>query len=418
MINDHILIFDKTYFKLLVTITADKAALVIQTLYCQSNRLYIYKINNKFMNKTKVAILAILLIVIVGTFYTYKKEPASEKLRIGAIMSLTGDFGAVGENTLKGMLVAKKVHQQKTGVEVELITEDDGGDGAKGLSAYQKLVHQDNVDGVINFFTTTMDSIYEPSKSADFPILLVAFQANNVGDDHVFQMTQGNDNVWDRFATYIKNSGINTSKLVVVHSTDAAQESFAKSFAKEYGAPVEMIKASTDKNQLRGDAVKIAGLNPSTVVFIMTPENGAILTKELLPLVPESTQLIYDIQLTTGTLSYINQLGGTLSKIEGSIALGMEGDLNSKEYKEFYAAFKEMYPNEEPGFLADYGYDTFMTYVNSYDSNKLKWMRNLKDSDTKGASGDIKFDKNGIRFPPLVIKEVIDSKLQTISKLP
>ncbi len=371
------------------------------------------------MQKYKIpAVILIILIVVVGAFcFNNNKKADTQGLKIGAIMSLTGDFGAVGENTLKGMKVAQEIYKEKSGNQVDLVVEDDGGDGAKGLSAYRKLTTQDNVQGIINFFTTTMDSIYEPAKVSGVPVMMVAFQANNVADDYVFQMTQGNDNVWDRFAKYLRSAGINESKVVVVHSVDAAQDSFAKAFIKEYGNPVTTIVASSDKNALRTDAAKIAALKPTMIVFIMTPENGAILSKELLPLIDSSTQLVYDIQLTTGTSNYQAQLGN-LTKINGAIALGMEGDLNSATYKEFYGAFKKMYPNEEPGFLADYGYDTFMAYVNTYDGDKLKWIENLKNADMKGASGDIKFDKNGIRFPPLVIKKVTDGKLQTTDRLP
>lgn len=366
----------------------------------------------------KSIIIFVILIGIVGVIYFSDKKPNTANLKIGAIMSLTGDFGAVGENTLKGMRVAEVVYEEKTGSKINLIVEDDSGDGAKGLSAYRKLTTQDQVHGLINFFTTTMDSIYDPSKEVGFPVMMVAFQANNVGDDHVFQMTQGNDNVWDRFAKYIKSSGFDESQVVVVHSVDAAQDSFAKAFIAEYGKPVTTITASSDRNTLRTDAAKIATLKPTMVVFFMTPENGAILTKELLPLIDSSTQLVYDIQITTGTSFYEAQLGGNLSKISGAIALGMEGDLTSSEYKEFYDAFKKMYPNEEPGFLADYGYDTFLTYIDTYDSDKSKWIANLKEINAKGASGDVKFDKNGIRYAPLVIKTIVDGKLQTTSRLP
>lgn len=375
---------------------------------------------NNYYNHMKktIGILAVMCVAVIAIVVMQVSKPSTNNLKIGAIMSLTGDFGAVGENALKGMKVAQEVNKEKTDSQVDLVVEDDGGDGARGLGAYRKLTTQDKVQGLINFFTTTMDSIYEPSKSAEFPVMLMAFQANNVADDHVFQMTQGNDNVWDRFTTYIKGAGINESKVVVVNSIDAAQDSFAKAFVKEYGKPVTTIVASSDKNLLRGDAAKIAALKPTTIVFIMTPENGAILTKELIPLINPSTQLVYDLQLTTGASHYGIQIGSDLSKINGAIALGMEGDANSSEYKEFYSAFKKMYPNEEPGFLADYGYDTFMTYVTSYDSDKSKWIRNIKNTDTKGASGNIKFDKNGIRFPPLVIKKVVNGKLLTVDRLP
>jgi len=370
------------------------------------------------MNKSKI-IWVVAAVVLVGLiiFAVSSKKSETSGLKIGALMSLTGDFGAVGENTLKGIKVAQEVYRQETGNQVEIVVEDDGGQGAKGLSAYRKLTTQDQVQGLINFFTTTMDSIYEPAKTAGFPIMMVAFQANNVADDYVFQMTQGNDNVWDRFSTYLKGAELNESKVVVVHSIDAAQDSFAKAFVKEYGKPVTTLVASSDKGGLRSDAAKIAALKPTLVVFIMTPENGAVLTKELLPLISPPTQLVYDIQLTTGTKFYQDQLGD-LSRINGAIALGMEGDLNSAEYKKFYGAFKKMYPNEEPGFLADYGYDTFMTYLNAYNSDESKWISNLKSTNIEGASGKVQFDKNGIRIPPLVIKTVTGGKLQTTSRLP
>lgn len=363
-----------------------------------------------------IAVVIIVVIVIIALVST--KKPATQGLKIGAIMSLTGDFGAVGENSLKGIKVAQSVYKEETGSQVDIVVEDDGGNGAKGLSAYRKLTTQDSVQGLINFFTTTMDSIYEPSKEANFPIMMMAFQANNVGDDHVFQMTAGNDNVWDRFANYLEKAGFNQSKVVVVHSIDAAQDSFAKAFVKEYANPTTVITASSDKNALRSDATKIAALKPTAIVIIMTPENGAILTKEFLPLISSSTQLVYDLQLTTGTSYYTTQLGGDLSRINSAIALGMEGDLTSSAYKKFYDAFKKMYPNEEPGFLADYGYDTFMTYMNAYDADKSVWTSNLKKVHTPGASGDIFFDKNGIRFPPLVIKKVTGGKLETVARLP
>lgn len=372
------------------------------------------------MQKYKVpAIILVILIAIVGVSYLVNgKKADTEGVRIGAIMSLTGDFGAVGENTLKGMKVAQKVHQERTGDQVDLVIEDDGGDGAKGLSAYRKLTTQDNIQGLINFFTTTMDTVYEPSKALGYPMMMVAFQANNVADDHVFQMTQGNDNVWDRYAKYISEEGFDESKVVIVHSIDAAQASFAAAFDAAYEKPATVLPVSSDRNSLRTDAAKIAALKPTMVVFIMTPENGAVLTKELLPLIEPSTQLVYDLQLTTGANFYLEQLGGDLSKINGAISLIFEGDTETATYKEFYAAYKELYPNEEPGFLADYGYDTFMAYVASYSEDGTKWTENLKEMNMKGASGDILFDDNGIRIPPLVVKKVVDGKSETVFRLP
>ena len=358
------------------------------------------------------------LLLIVSVSFKKSGNSVGAGLKLGVIAPLTGDFGAVGENVVKGIRAAQAVYAEKTGVTVPIILENDSADATKGLSAYKKLTEVDQVTGLINTFTSTMDAIYPSVKSAGYPIMMEFLQANNVTDDNVFQMTLGNEHVWDRYAKYISESSYNQSKVVVVHSIDAAQASFAAAFTPAYGKPVTTLVASSDKGGLRSDAAKIAALKPTLVVFFMTPENGAILTKELLPLISSSTQLAYDIQLTTGMSYYQQQLGGDLSKINGAIALMFEGDMNSSEYQKFLSAFKKLYPNEEPGFLADYGYDTFMTYVSTYDKDNAKWITNLKSENGNGASGEIRFDDKGVRISPLVVKKVIDGKLQTTDRLP
>ncbi len=363
-------------------------------------------------------IVLIVLAIVVGVLYSNNKKVDTAGLKIGVIAPLTGDFGAVGENVVKGIKAAQAVYAEKSGQMIPIIVEDDSADAAKGLSAYKKLTEVDRVNGLINTFTSTMDAIYQPVRQAEYPTMMEFFQANNVADDNVFQMTLGNDNVWDRYAKYISNSKYDLSRVVIVHSVDAAQASFATAFNAEYKKPVTTIVASSDKNGLRGDAAKIAALKPTMVIFFMTPENGAILTKEVLPLISTSTQLVYDIQLYTGLTQYQQQLGGDLSKINGAINIMFEGDKTSTEYQKFISTYKKLYPNEEPGFLADYGYDSFMTYVHTYNKDNAKWVANLKSDDEKGASGEVKFDKNGIRIVPLVIKKVIDGKSVTIDSLP
>lgn len=368
-------------------------------------------------NKKILTLILLAIVVIIGVISFNQKGVNTAGLKIGVIAPLTGDFGAVGENVVKGIRTAQAVYAEKTGHQVEVIVEDDSADAVKGLSAYQKLTQINKVNGLINTFTSTMDAIYNQVSENGYPVMMEFFQANNVADDNVFQMTLGNDNVWDRYAKYIAEAGYDDSQVVIVHSVDAAQDSFAKAFVAEYKKPATVMTASTDKGGLRTDAAKIAVLNPTMVIFFMTPENGAILTKELLPQISSTTQLVYDIQLFTGISYYQAQLGGDLSKINGAINLMFEGDPKSAEYMEFVTAYKKLYPNEDPGFLADYGYDTFMTYVNTYNQDSAKWIANLKAEKVSGASGEILFDKNGIRIPSLVVKKVIDGKSETVARL-
>lgn len=368
------------------------------------------------MSRTPKIIIGIIVVIIIVVlaikFSSGPKRDEASILKIGVISSLSGDYAAVGENMVKGIKTAEAVYEQGGGKKVDLVVEDDGGDGVKGMAAFQKLSQIDHVEGLINFFTTTMDSIYVPAKSAGYPVMMLAFQANNVADDYVFQMTPGNDAVWPKYVKYIKSQDYDLKNPVFVYSKAAAQESFAKSFSTLFGATNTLYAVTSSKEQLRSDAAKIVALKPTTIVFFMTPDDGALLTKEILPIKATSTRLIYDIQLVTGTGNYKNILGD-LSKINGAITLSPEGERDQA----FIDAYHKLYPGEEPGFLADFGYDTFMTYMNAYDKDNAKWIANLRTVNTKGASGQIKFDKDGIRLPDLVIKKVTNGELVNISRL-
>jgi branched-chain amino acid transport system substrate-binding protein len=365
--------------------------------------------NNKWkMFWAVIVVIVIILILSVGN----NAEKDSKQIKIGVIAPLSGDFAGAGENFVNGIKTAKAVYEEKTGNKVDLIIENDGGEATKGLSAFKKLTDVDKVNGLINVFTTTMDAIYEPSKDLPYPVLMGFLQANNVADDHVFQITLGNENVWNRYAEYLEKADFDKSNLVIVHSKDAAQESFAKEFAKFYKGKTETITASSEKGMLKSDAAKIVELKPSAVIFFMTPENGAILTKELLPLLDTKVQLIYDIQIHTG-INYYKDVLGDLNKINGAISIIPEGEPN----QEFIAKYKEVI-GKDPGFTSDFGYDAFMTYLESYDKDESDWTENLKDTDLNGASGRIKFDNKGIVFPNLTIKVVENGEMKVAERLP
>jgi len=362
--------------------------------------------------KSKIISGIVVIVIIIAVLIGNKEDKSTEVLRIGVIAPLSGDFGAVGENFVNGIRTAEAVYEKETGTQIEIIVEDDGGAATKGLSAFKKLTEIDKVDGLINTFTSTMDAIYEPSKNLSYPVLMGFLQANNVADDHVFQITPGNENVWDSYAEYLMKQDFDKSNLVIVHSQDAAQDSFAKEFSKFYTGKTETIVASSDKGVLKTDAAKITELNPSAIIFFMTPENGAILTRELLPLIEKDTQLIYDIQIHTGMSYYLDALGD-LNKINGAISIIPEGEPN----KDFTNAYKEVI-GTDPGFTSDFGYDAMMVYLKSHDNSKDSWIKNLRKTNFNGASGQITFDQNGIIFPNLTIKVIENGEMRVVERLP
>jgi ABC-type branched-subunit amino acid transport system substrate-binding protein len=93
------------------------------------------------MKKTLIIIIAII-VVLGGFFYLVDKsnEHKNETIKIGIILPLTGQYGHLGENVVKGIELAKEEYLKKhPGSSVELIAEDDVLEATKGLNAYKKF---------------------------------------------------------------------------------------------------------------------------------------------------------------------------------------------------------------------------------------------------------------------------------------
>ena len=79
-------------------------------------------------------------------------SPATEPYKVGAILSLTGPYAALGASEKQALeLEAKRINDAGgiSGREVELIIEDDATDEAKAVAAASKLIEQDNVIAIL-----------------------------------------------------------------------------------------------------------------------------------------------------------------------------------------------------------------------------------------------------------------------------
>ena len=77
---------------------------------------------------------------------------AQPPIRIGATLSQTGAFAALGQNQLRGYQLCVRHMNDKGGAlgrKLELVVYDDGSDPATAVRLYEKLITQDKVDLVL-----------------------------------------------------------------------------------------------------------------------------------------------------------------------------------------------------------------------------------------------------------------------------
>lgn len=104
------------------------------------------------MKKTAFLVLALLVAALAGTACNAPRgdtgEPAGGPVKIGAVLSLSGTYAALGTAEKNALELERDRVNAAGGVDgrqIELVIEDDGTDEAKAVAAASKLIGQDGV---------------------------------------------------------------------------------------------------------------------------------------------------------------------------------------------------------------------------------------------------------------------------------
>jgi branched-chain amino acid transport system substrate-binding protein len=93
-----------------------------------------------------VALLSALLSTMAGA------GEAQASIRIGASVSQTGSFAALGQNQLRGYQLCVNQANEEGGVlgrKIEPLVNDDESKAATAVATYEKLIGQDKVDAIL-----------------------------------------------------------------------------------------------------------------------------------------------------------------------------------------------------------------------------------------------------------------------------
>ncbi len=358
------------------------------------------------MKKVLIGIIVVIIIAI-AVVVSGNKQETPESLKLGLMLPLSGDYAVAGQNMQKGMLLALDAYKaEHPGVQIDVVIEDDAYDATKGVSAYNKLVNLDQVDMILMLSTPVIDAIHEDVVARGIPVIQLGVQTVGVADDNIIQFSPAAAAPIGAFASHLATDDrFAGKKVAVVYDNAAAQLSFFETFKEQYTALFTPM-LSNGKDDHRSYATEIANDNYDAVVFIMSPENGALLTKEILALDQTVPLFGYDAQLQTGFADYGRILGDT-NKINGALSLWFKAG----QMDELTAAFQAEY-GEAPGFVVDFSWDMIHTALATYADDDAVWIENLKQFENEdGASGPISFDKDGVRIQPMVITEVQNGQL-------
>jgi branched-chain amino acid transport system substrate-binding protein len=361
------------------------------------------------MNKKLTWGLIIAVIVIILLFLGVSSNSKSKEglNKVGVISSMSGDFAKFGQEFTNGILLASEIHNKENiDNQINIIVENDEFDSKKALSAYKKITGLDNVDAIINFSTPSINGIYDLVQADDKIILQLGEQAQEPTDDLVYGLFPGSIIAEEELGRSLKEKGY--KKPLIVYTIDDTAVRFKNAVVKGFGSEVKEVGISVNEKDMRTHASKILNEDFDILINVMFPVPGAQLIVEILKQNSVLPQMAFDTIMSGGIQDYKDILGD-LKSLDGSIVATFSANKSSK-LDEFIKLYTERFGNE-PGYLADIGYDALNILIDTYDDNPKKWKENTQNLSYEGANGLYKFDEVGLRIPSTLITTIQNGEI-------
>lgn len=365
----------------------------------------------------KIIIVAVVIVAVI-IIWTQRESDvqntSKEPIKIGAVLSLTGDAAPWGESIKNGIELAVKNINVKGGIkgrEVTVIYEDDHTDGKQAVSAYNKLVDIDRVQGIIggvfDFTAQPLLPLAEKNKIAFVTPGNFRIEDSFELGTQSFTLLINFEDVIRYYKDYLSQPKI--KKIAVVHFTSTWGVEITKvlgeimnSYGKE--KPIEEIYTQIGGNDFKTTIAKLKKEKIDTVFLDTLGEDSVNFLKR-------SKELGFNPSFLTyiGALESFNQVNDK-SLIE-NIAL-VNWEISSKEFNELYQ--KEF--NQPAGKSADKAFDSVYilataiantespsevaSYIESHDFETPNAKINFQQDHTvKSTPIEIQVIKNGIAVP-------------------
>ncbi|MDQ7031573.1 MAG: branched-chain amino acid ABC transporter substrate-binding protein [Desulfonauticus sp.] len=344
----------------------------------------------------------------------------AKTIKIGLICPLTGSWASEGQDMEKIVkLLAEQINTKGglLGKKVEVIVEDDGGDPRTAALAAQRLSSQDIV-GVIGTYgssvTEATQNIFNESKIIQIANGSTAIRLTEKGLKYFFRTCPRDDEQGKVAAEYIMKSGF--KRVAILHDNTTYARGLAeetKSLLQKKGLNIVFFDALTPgESDYSPILTNLKAKNPDVVFFTgYYPEAGLLLRQKM--------EMGWNVQFIGGDATNNPDLVKIAGKdaAKGFLFLSppVPQDLDTKEAKDFLAAYKRKY-NSLPGsvwaVLSGDGFLALTTAIKATKSTDPDVLANYLHNklNLSGLTGQIAFDSKGDRVGALYRIYRVDAK--------
>lgn len=337
-----------------------------------------------------VAVIGIILIAVAILYPIQVKENENE-VRVGAILSLTGDFGVFGNAMREGIEIAKD-ELNHGNISYKVIFEDDGLEISRAVEAGRKLTA---IDGIHASFVTaanegeSLSSVFEEERTP----LIVLFDSNSelTRGEYLYAMGFYNEGAARLMAEYAYNRlGLRT--IAVIYSFDDWSNLMAETFRKEFetlGGKVIVFEGTQfDEKDFRTSITK--SMNADAIYApLVLPAN----------MIRQAKELGYDGSVLSADSLNQDQIDASGNAADSVLYTNLYLEDNKKlsrlkeSYRAGYGKEPEILELTAIGYDAMYAIDAA---VRAKGIGRKQIKEGLYEIQFEGATGTVDFDDYGL----------------------
>jgi len=282
---------------------------------------------------------------------------AQQPIRIGASLSLTGTYAALGQNNQRGYQLCAKHVNEKGGVlgrKVEFVLYDDQSQPATGVRLYEKLITQDKVDLVLGPYSSAItEAVANVNEKYKMPMVAPMASTTAIfkkGRKFIFMVQSPAEVYLEGLIDVAAKKGLKTVAIInedTLFPKTTVQGTIE--LAKQKGLQVVFVEAYPKGNtDFSAIMTKIRAANPDVLGAATYFDDAVAITRQMKEL--NVNPKMYGVTVGGDLPKFYELLGKNAEFVYG--ASQWEAELPYPGSKEFYASYKKEFPGADLSYHA------------------------------------------------------------------
>ncbi len=331
---------------------------------------------------------------------------AQPPIRIGASLSLTGTYAALGQNQHRGYKLCEKHVNEKGGLlgrKVEFVLYDDQSQPATGVRLYEKLITQDKVDLLMGPYSSAItEAIANVNEKYKMPIVAPMASTTSIfkkGRKFIFMVQSPAEVYLEGLLDMAAKSGLKTVAIVNEDTLfPKATVQGTIELAKKKGLQVVFVEAYPKGNtDFSAILTKIKAAKPDVVGAATYFDDAVAITRQMKEL--DVNLKMYGVTVGGDLPKFYELLGRNAEFVYG--ATQWEPELPYPGAREFNDAYKKEFPGADLSYHSAGGYAGCQILVEatkrvgSPDGEKIR--AEILKMDLNTVYGGFKVDQDGFQ---------------------